>query len=116
MIQRVKSITIGSNCIPQTSEGGASRTAIVALVSTSKTRTKLSSEEDAAIIPEGCAATAATPKECPVLVRTRSSSSARHSFTVSSRDPVRSNDGRSSVAGTQVAAQNIFLHVQSYKL
>ncbi|CAF1712115.1 unnamed protein product [Brassica napus] len=52
-------------------------TAIVALVSTSKTRTKLSSEEDAAIIPEGCAATAATPKECPVLVRTRSSSSAR---------------------------------------
>uniref|UniRef100_M4D1G8 RING-type E3 ubiquitin transferase n=1 Tax=Brassica campestris TaxID=3711 RepID=M4D1G8_BRACM len=115
-IQRVKSITIGSNCIPQTEEGGASRTAIGALVSTGKTRTKLSSEEDAAIIPEGCAATAATPKECPVLVRTRSSSSARHSFTVSSRDPVRSNDGRSSVAGTQVAAQNIFLHVQSYKL
>ncbi|CAF1933830.1 unnamed protein product [Brassica oleracea var. botrytis] len=40
---------------------------MVALVSTSKTRTKLTSEEDAAIIPEGCAATAATPKECPVL-------------------------------------------------
>ncbi|CAF2243625.1 BnaA08g13320D [Brassica napus] len=39
-----------------------------------------------------------------------------HSQGVSRIDPVRSNDGRSSVAGTQVAAQNIFLHVQSYKL
>lgn len=79
--------------------------AIVALVSTSNTRTKLSSDAEAAITPEGWAATETTPRQWPVLVRTSSSSSGLHSLTVSSRDPVNRRDGRVSVAGTQVAAQ-----------
>ena len=96
--------TLGSNCICQTSEGGASRVAIEALVSTSNTRTKLSREAEAAIIPDGCAATETTPKQWPVLVRSSCMSSGRHSFTVSSNDPVSKSAGRVSVAGTHVTA------------
>lgn len=98
------SLTLGSNCICHTSEGGASRVAIVALVSTSKTRTKLSSDAEAAMMPDGWAATATTPRQWPVLVCCRTSSSGFQSFTVSSREPVRRRAGRESVAGTQAAA------------
>ena len=56
-------ITLGSNCICQTSEGGASRVAMLALESTSNTRTKLSRDADAAMDPEGCAATETTPRQ-----------------------------------------------------
>ncbi|OMO87777.1 ABC transporter C family member 5-like protein [Corchorus capsularis] len=78
---------------------------MVALVSTSNTRTKLSREAEAAITPERWAATETTPRQWPVLVRTRSSSSGLQSLTVSSSDPVNSSDGRVVVAGTYVAAQ-----------
>ena len=54
--------TLGSNCICQTSDGGDSRVAIVTLVSTSKTRTKLSSDAEAAMMLEGCAAIETTRK------------------------------------------------------
>ncbi|KAK4756911.1 hypothetical protein SAY87_007038 [Trapa incisa] len=45
--RRSKYPTSGLNCNCQTSEGGASRAAMVALVSTSKTLRKLSREADA---------------------------------------------------------------------
>ncbi|KAL5805189.1 hypothetical protein ACOSQ3_031989 [Xanthoceras sorbifolium] len=77
---------------------------MVAMVSTSKTRTKLSSAAEAAMTPEGCAATETTPRQWPVLVRSNSSSSGRQSLTVSSSDPVRRRAGLVSVAGTHVAA------------
>lgn len=57
--------TLGSNCMSQASDGGVSRVATVALVSISKTRTKLSRDVEAAMVPAGCAATATTPSECP---------------------------------------------------
>jgi hypothetical protein len=38
---------------------------MVALESISKTRTKLSRDVEAAIVPLGCAATATTPSKCP---------------------------------------------------
>jgi hypothetical protein len=57
--------TLGSNCISHASDGGVSRVVTVALESMSKTRTKLSRDVEAAIVPPGCAATATTPSECP---------------------------------------------------
>jgi len=97
-------ITLGSNFICQTSEGGASRVAMLALESTSNTRTKLSRDADAAMDPEGCAATETTPRQWPVLVRSRVSSSGFQSLTVSSSEPVIRRAGRVSVAGIHVAA------------
>ena len=93
--------------MPQTSEGGASRVAIVEFLSTSKILTKLSREAEAATAPEGCAATETTPRECPVLGEGQmgSSASGRQRRTVSSRDPVSSSEGRFSVAGTHAHAQ-----------
>lgn len=96
--------TLGSKRICHTSEGGASRVARVALESTSKTRTKLSSEDEAAMEPSGWAATEATPRQWPVLVRSRTSSSDLQSLTVSSREPVRRSGGRLAVAGAHVTA------------
>lgn len=78
--------------------------ATVALESTSKTRTKLSREDEAAREPRGWAATEATPRQWPVLVRSRRRSSERQSRTVSSREPVRRSGGRLAVAGTHVTA------------
>ena len=88
----------------QTSEGGDSRVAMVALVSTSKTCTKLSSEVDALMSPEEWAATLVIPRLCSVLVRSRTSSSEHHSLTISSSDPIINKVGQVSVAGTHVAA------------
>jgi len=97
-------ITLGSNFICQTSEGGASRVVMLVLESTSNTRTKLSRDADAAMDPEGCAATETTPRQWPVLVRSRVSSSGFQSLTVSSSEPVIRRAGRVSVAGIHVAA------------
>lgn len=79
---------------------------MVLLDSTSKTLTKLSMEAEAAILPEGWAATETTPRQWPELVRTRvRSPSEFQRRTVSSREPVRRSAGDWSVAGAHVAAQ-----------
>lgn len=96
--------TMGSNCICQTSEGGASRVAMLALVLTSNTRTKLSREAEAAKTPEGWAANDTTPRLWPVLVRSSLSASELQSLTVSSSEPVRRRAERDSVGGTHVTA------------
>ena len=98
-------LTLGSNCMFQTSDGGASSVAIEELDSTSKTLMKLSSDADAAKVPAGWAATETTPNEWPLEGGPAGErSSSRHKRTVSSRDPVKRRDGRSSVAGIQDTA------------
>ena len=82
---------------------------MVALVSTSKTRTKLLSEANAPMSLKGWVATLANPKLCPVLIRSRTSLSKPHSLTVSSCDPVINKAGQVSVAGTHVAAHTDLL-------
>lgn len=62
-------------------------------------------EADAAILPEGWAATDTTPRQWPVLVCTFSGPSGSHNRTVSSSDPVNSSGPESSVAGTHAAVQ-----------
>lgn len=72
------------------------------LVATSKTRIKLSMEAEAAILPEGWAATDTTPRQCPVLVWRQVRLLGSHRRTVSSREPVR-RSGLSSAPRTHVA-------------
>lgn len=78
---------------------------MVLLVATSKTRMKLSMEAEAAIRPEGWAATDTTPRQCPVFVSNFSGPFGFHSLTVSSSEPVSSSGPESSVAGTHAAVQ-----------
>lgn len=103
---KTKDLTFGSNCMPQTSDGGASSVAMVELESISKTLMKLSREAEAARNPAGWAATATTPRACPPEgVPTWFSSSELQNRTVSSSEPVRRSADRVSVAGAHAAVQ-----------